>query len=140
MALAVAVLAGAAAADAKSPATTLVCGASACRAADYDAITPVDSQPFTLRAAPRAAPFYTAVITGPAPAGFCWRLVFVPSRRVLRVENAGTYRAGDPVAGTYWRSVSQAYARRFTRAAAGLAPHAPAARWRGIRRACATGA
>jgi hypothetical protein len=125
-------------AAAKGPVRTTVCGAGACRPAAFELITPIDSVPFRLAAAPRQAPFYTAVMTAPgATDGFCWRLVWVPARHALRVANVGRYVPGAPVAGSYWRTVRAAYERRFARAVRGLRAHPATPGWRGVWPDCA---
>ena len=131
-------LALATAAAAKAPARTIVCGASVCRSAPYELISPVDGVPFHLLRAPRPAPFYTAVLTAPgASDGFCWRVVWVPSRHAIRIANVGRYVPGAPVAGSYWRTVRPAYERGFARAVRGLRAHPPAPGWRGLWADCA---
>lgn len=127
-----------AAAHAKGPTAAAVCGASGCRAADPAQLNPVDGQPFGLAAAPRPAPYYVAFLSAPGEFGFCWRLLWVPSRRVLRVESMRPYVPGEPIAGRIWRSVDAALARRLARAVRGVTPFAGRLAWRSPKSRCAS--
>jgi hypothetical protein len=110
-----------------------VCGASGCRTADSELLNPIDGHSFGLASAPRPAPYYAAILSAPGDHGFCWRLVWVPARRVLRVENLRRPNVpGTPIAGRYWRTVHLGLARSLAEAVRGLQPYAPALSWRAL--------
>lgn len=120
----------AAAAVAKEPATAFVCGATGCRQADPALLNPIDGRPFSLATRPRPAPYFAAVLTSPGDEGFCWRVLWVPTRRVIRVENLRRWVPGTPVAGRYWRTVDASSARRLAEGVRGVRPYARNVTWR----------
>ena len=132
-AVAVVRLAVAGALSAKSTPRATVCGASGCRDGEAWRLTPIDGVPFTSRTAPKPAPYYSMTLHASGQDGFCWRLVWVPSRHALRVENLGPTVIGAPVAGGYWRSVHERLAANLTRSARGLRPYPASRAWRAPR-------
>lgn len=115
---------------AKNAPRATVCGASGCRDGEAWGLTPVDGVPFTSR----AAPYYSMTLYASGQDGFCWRLVWVPARRALRVENLGTAVPGAPVAGLYWRSVHKRLAANLARSVHGLRPYPASQEWRAPHR------
>jgi hypothetical protein len=128
-ALALVALVAAPAASAKNPANATVCGASGCHAGDASRLTPV-SGGFAIRNAPRPARYYAIFIAATGRQPFCWRMIWVPQRRLLRVENLLPYVPGAPVAGRYWRTVDARFSRDLASSVRGLRPYAATRAWR----------
>jgi hypothetical protein len=111
-------------------------GTSGCRPGDPELLNPIDGRSFGLASMPKPAPYYVAILSAPGEFGFCWRLVWVPKRRLLRVENLGRYRPGQPIAGRYWRTVHLQLARSLAEGFRGITPYAAGRSWKGPVGAC----
>ena len=126
--VALAVLALAAAAEAKGPGTARVCGSSGCitvrNLGTIDGMTAL-SGPFQLADAPRPVPFYTVALSDPPPSTFRWSFVYAPSRHLLRIS--------DGVTPPYWRRAPTVVARTLARLTRGLEPY-PRSRGWNVRR------
>jgi hypothetical protein len=121
------------AAAAKEPVTGNVCGAGGCTTISepgtvYQALRWAGV--FEVVRAPRPARFYTLTFSAPGPEGFRWPLVYVPSRRVLRVDDrqATPPEYGRPVA-PYWRTLTRRQLRVLATVTRGLQPFPPSRRW-----------
>jgi hypothetical protein len=83
--------------------------------------------PFSLRAAPRPAPFYAIRVHDPA--GVDRTLLYVPRRHAVRLwqSRVPPYRRGNP---PYWRTLPAAVEGMFVRVVRGLAPRRAPSAWR----------
>ena len=126
------VFAGAAAA--KGPDRARVCGAK-CRTITgdrqvYPLIDSWSSKRFVQADVPRPAPYFTFSIDSTRGESGRWLLVWVPSKRLMRVTQTGVPPYQTATLGPYWRPVPPAARSRFAGAARGLRPHAPVRGWR----------
>jgi hypothetical protein len=85
---------------------------------------------FELVRAPRPAAFYRLTFFTSGPEGFRWTALYVPGRRLLRVDERGAVppefgHAGRP----YWRTVGRRQVRMLARLTVGVAPFPARARW-----------
>ena len=118
-------------AAAKGPNVARVCGASGCTTLRGEsAVQPLISwwyTPFSSRRAPRPAPYYSIAIRDPS--GVRWSLLYVPSRRAMRIWQNRVPPYNQPI-GPYWRDVPAAAVSGLGRVAAGLKPYAAPSAWR----------
>ena len=117
---------------AKGPDTATVCGASSCvTATDVDRVNAIAYGGFSMREAPKPAPFFTIELTSSRLSGVDWSLVYVPSARAVRVIRADfalpIYRRQR--AEPYWVTPASKTLATLARATAGLDPYRPSARW-----------
>lgn len=122
--------------SAKGPTSAEVCGASGCRTGNPTALSPIDGRSFSLRKPPSPAPYYAITLMWSGADDICWRLIWVPTTRALRVENLGPYSLGAPIAGRYWRTVHSALVRRLAREVRGVRPYGARRAWRAPKPAC----
>ena len=122
-----------AAAGAKGPVSGTVCGASGCAAlaepgAAFQALRWEGT--FQIVRAPRPARFYRLTFTSPDPGGFRWTVLYVPARRVLRVDDraATPPEYGTPVR-PYWRTLGMRQLRLLGAVTSDLAPFRAPRRW-----------
>ena len=126
-------LAVAPAGAAKEPVTGNVCGARECRTLAepgtvFQALRWEGT--FQIVRAPRPARFYTLTFTADGPEGFVWRVVYVPARRVLRVDDRGATppEFGRPVR-PYWRTLGSRQLRLLATVTRGLEAFPPSRTW-----------
>ena len=138
-AFAVAVLAALAVAGtaaAKGPDRARLCGkTTACRVISgdqqvYPLISGWETAPFSERGAPRPAPHFTIAIDSTQGEPGKWFLVWVPSKRLLRVTASGVPPYTSRTVGPYWRSVPAVAVTTFNAAVHGLVSHPAVRGWR----------
>jgi hypothetical protein len=128
-ALAASTLVLVAAAQAKGPNVARICGAAACKEVRGEStlwgIYGWWGQSFSLRGAPRPAPFYRLRLRG---GGVTMSLLYVPKRSAMRIA----WRSSVPGQGEmapYWRTVPRDAARRIERFTRDLGPNPTPSRW-----------
>ena len=118
------------AAQAKGPNAASVCGASGCTTLRGEsAVWPLlswTSTPFKPRAAPRPAAYYSIRVSDPT--GIKWTLLYVPSRRMMRIWQSRVPPYSEPI-GPYWRIVPRTAVPQIVRAVAHVRPYAAPKRW-----------
>ena len=121
------------AATAKGPVAGNVCGTASCKAVTepgtvYQALRWEGT--FQVVRAPRPARFYTLTFSASAPDGFRWSVLYVPARRLLRVdERAATPpEYGTPVR-PYWRTLGPSQLRLLAEVTRGVTPFRAPRRW-----------
>ena len=118
------------AAQAKGPNAAAVCGASGCtRLTGESAVAPLLSwtyTPFKPRAAPRPAPYYSIRVSDPS--GIKWTLLYVPSRRMMRIWQSRVPPYSESI-GPYWRVVPRPAVPQIAKAVARVRPYAAPKRW-----------
>ena len=121
-------------AAAKGPDRARVCGTK-CRTIIgdrqvYPLLDTWGSRPFVQADIPRSAPYFTFSIDSTRGVSGRWLLVWVPSKRLMRVTQIAVPPYQTATVGPYWRPVPPAARSTFAGAARGLRPHAPVRGWR----------
>jgi hypothetical protein len=121
-------------AAAKGPDRALVCGRGTCRViAGAREIAPLLetwwSGPFTQAGVPRPAPYFRITLEPTSGESGRWLLVWVPSKRLLRVTQIAVPPYETQSVGPYWRPVPPAARAAFASATRGLEPHPPVTGW-----------
>ena len=119
-------------AHAKGPDTATVCGSSCVTVRDVDRVNAIALYSgFSMREAPRPAPFFTIELTSSRLSGVDWSLVYVPSARAVRVVHAEfalpIYR--QQRAEPYWVTPASKTLATLARATSGLDAYRPSPRW-----------
>jgi hypothetical protein len=122
------------AAASKGPDRARVCGAS-CRTITgdrqvYPLLDAWGSKPFAQADRPRPAPYFTFSIDSTRGGSGRWLLVWVPSKRLMRVTQIVVPPYETATVGPYWRPVPAAARAAFTSAARRLRPHPAVRGWR----------
>jgi hypothetical protein len=122
-------------AAAKGPDRAVVCGRGTCRVVvGAREIAPLLetwwSGPFTQARVPRPAPYFRLTLESTYGASGRWVLVWVPSKKLLRVTQIAVPPYETQSVGPYWRSVPPAARAAFASATRGLEPHPAVAGWR----------
>jgi len=121
-------------AAAKGPDRARVCGTK-CRTSTgdqqvYPLIDSWSSKRFVQADVPRPAPYFTFSIDSTRGESGRWLLVWIPSKRLMRVTQTAVPPYQTATVGPYWRPVPSAARSRFAGSARGLRPHAPVRGWR----------
>ena len=121
-------------AAAKGPDRARVCGTS-CRTIIgdrqvYPLLDAWGSKPFVQAHVPRPAPYFTLSIDSTRGESGRWLLLWVPSKRLMRVTQIAVPPYQTTTVGPYWRPVPPGARSVFAAAARGLRPHAPVRGWR----------
>ena len=82
--------------------------------------------PFKPRAAPRPAPYYSIRVRDPS--GIKWTLLYVPSRRMMRIWQSRVPPYSESI-GPYWRVVPRLAVPQIAKAVARVRPYAAPKRW-----------
>ena len=122
-------------AAAKGPDRVRICGSGPCRVVLGEReVAPLLetwwSGPFTQASAPRPAPYFTLRLDSTRIAIGRWLLVWVPSKRLLRVTQIAVPPYETASVGPYWRPVPAAARAAFASGTRGLRPHPAVAGWR----------
>jgi hypothetical protein len=108
-----------------------VCGAGRCDTIHGERVVSSlfvwQSGPFTPRAAPRTAPYYSIRISG-GGSDVRWVVLYVPSRHAIRVWQNRMPPYRDSVA-PYWRTLSSGDEQVYRRTVRDLRPLAAPHRW-----------
>ena len=118
----------------KGPDRARVCG-STCRwiTGDQQVYPLLDgwwSTRFVQADAPRAAPYFTFAIDSTQGESGSWLLVWVPSKRLMRVTQTAVPPYELETVGPYWRTAPPAARSAFAAATRGLRPHRAVRGWR----------
>lgn len=118
-------------ASAKGPDTAKICGARCItlHGSSVGIFAPNWSGAYALLDAPRPAPYYAITLTdSSAPSLGVYRIVYVPSRHMVRVWQSNT-PYGPRSVPAYWRGVPRGTEMTMRRIVSRVAPHIAPRRW-----------